>query len=253
MYWRRPGSTRQPSVSTTRFGRALGAALLLACGLSAAGFAGSPAAADSDLVVEAITLRYRSAAAAIELVHPLLSARGTVELQPGENTLVLRDVRQALDRIMPLLREYDQPANLVTFRVQIVSAGAEVDGTQASPRLPETTIRRLQTLLRYENYSLIAMTEFQVQEGLEAAYELSNEYRVEFRLGRLLEDRRIRLEGFKLSRRGTDGDTAPLIHTNVNLNLGRPMILGLARSEESDRALMVIVECRRGEMLLTER
>jgi hypothetical protein len=241
--------------SLPRSGRSayLFAALLVLGVLGAPADARVAEATGSDLVVEAITLRYRSAAGAIDLVHPLLSARGTVELQPRGNTLVLRDVRQAIDRIMPLLREYDQPANLVTVRVQIVSAGTDLEESGARPNLPAATLRRLQTLLRYEDYTLIAMTEFEVQEGLEAAYELSNEYRVEFRLGRLLEDRRVRLEGFKLSRREAKGTTVPLIHTNVNLHLGKPMILGLARSEASNRALMVIVECRRGEMLLTER
>jgi hypothetical protein len=207
----------------------------------------------TDLVIEAITLRYRSAAQAVELVHPLLSGRGTVELQPGGNTLVLRDVPRAIGRIMPLLREFDQPANLVNVRVQIVSASSEPGGSQVGPSLPAAMIGRLQSLLRYENYSLLAVTEFAVQEGLEAAYELSNEYRVGFRLGRLLEDRRISLEGFKISRRLADGEMGPLIHTNLNLNLGRPLVLGLATSESSNRALMVIVECQQGEMLLTER
>jgi hypothetical protein len=31
------------------------------------------------------------------------------------------------------------------------------------------------------------------------------------------------------------------------------MILGLARTESSDRALMVVVECTRGELQLSER
>jgi len=207
----------------------------------------------TDLVVEAMTLRYRNAAQAIQLVHPLLSGRGTVELQPGGNTLVLRDVPRAIERIMPLLREFDQPANLVTVRVQIVSASSEAGGSQVGPNLPAAMMKRLHGMLRYENYSLLAMTEFAVQEGLDAAYELSNEYRVDFRLGRLLEDRRVSLEGFKISRRLAGGEMGSLIHTNLNLNLGRPMILGLAKSESSDRALMVIVECQQGEMLLTER
>ena len=205
------------------------------------------------LVVETMTLRYRSAVGAIELVHPLLSARGTVELQPGGNALVLRDVPQAIERILPLLREYDQPANLVTVRVQIVSASADTGGVRPSPNLPASLLQRLRELLRYEEYSLLAATEFAVQEGLDAGYELSREYRVDFRLGRLLEDRRISLEGFKVSRRAADGVMSPLIHTNLNLNLGKPMILGLARSEASERALMVVVECLQGEMLLTER
>lgn len=210
-------------------------------------------AGDTELVTEAMTLRYRKAVQAVELVHPLLSARGTVELQPGGNTIVLRDVRQAIDRIVPLLEEFDRPANLVTVRVQIVSAGSEPVGLQTGPTLPAGMLARLRGLLRYESYSLLAVSEFAVQEGLAAASELSGDYRVDFRLGRLLEDRRISLEGFKISRRGDDGEMGSLIHTNLNLNLGRPMVLGLAKSESSDRALMVIVECRQGEMLLTER
>lgn len=221
--------------------------------LSAVARAQSTADDGTDLVVEAITLRYRSAARAVELVHPLLSSRGTVELQPGGNTLVLRDVPRAIGRIVPLLREFDQPANLVNVRVQIVAASSGSLGNQVGPRLPMAMVERLQSLLRYESYSLLAMTEFAVQEGLEAAYELSNEYRVDFRLGRVLEDRRISLEGFKISRRRPGGEMGPLIHTNLNLNLGRPMVLGLAESESSERALMVIVECQQGEMLITER
>lgn len=238
-----------------RYGAWAGLAVALALTVMAPVALVAQAGADdtTDLVIEAITLRYRNAAQAVQVVHPLLSGRGTVELQPGGNTLVLRDVPRAIERIMPLLREFDQPANLVTVRVQIVAASSETGGSQVGPSLPAALISRLQDLLRYENYSLLAKTEFAVQEGLEAAYELSNEYRVDFMLGRLLEDRRISLKGFKISRRRGDGEMAPLIHTNLNLNLGRPMVLGLAESESSDRALMVVVECQQGEMLLTER
>ena len=244
--------------SSCRFERSVHAGTLAVSAFLTAWLFWVPAAeaqttrSETDLVVEAITLRFRSATQAIELVHPLLSGRGTVELQPGGNTLVLRDVQQAVDRIMPLLREYDQPANLVNIRVQLVSATPEVEGTQAGPRLAPAMMKRLQELLRYESYALLATAEFSVQEGLEAAYELSDSYRLDFKLGRLLEDRRISLEGFKVSRRSATEGMTPLIHTNLNLNLGRPMILGLARSESSNRALIVIVECQRGEMLLTE-
>ena len=34
-----------------------------------------------------------------------------------------------------------------------------------------------------------------------------------------------------------------LIHTNLNLWLSKPMILGLARTESSTEALMVILTC----------
>jgi hypothetical protein len=208
----------------------------------------------TDLVLEAITLRHRSAAESLALVYPLLSPRGTVELQPGDNTLVLRDVRRAIDRIMPLLREFDQPAGRVRVRVQVVSAGAAPSRPGPAPELSPRVVARLKELLRYQSYTLLARADFETQEGLDAAYELSNEYRIAFRLGRLLEDRRVRLEGFKVSKKLQDtSEMTPLIHTNLNLDLDKPMILGLARTEASERALMIIVECSEGDMRLTER
>jgi hypothetical protein len=208
---------------------------------------------ETDLVVHAITLQYRRASDALETVHPLLSRRGTVELQPGGNTLVIRDVPQAIARILPLVREFDQPAGSVKVKVQIVSAGGDPVPGRRVPELPPEMMERLRELLRYKSYVLMGKTEVEVQEGLDAVYELDTEYRVDFRLGRLLEDRRIGLEGFKISRRLEDGAVKPLIHTNLNLDLNKPMILGLARTESSDRALMVVVECTRGEMQLSER
>ena len=208
---------------------------------------------ETALVVHAYTFEHRPAASAVGLVHPLLSGRGTVELQPGGNTLVIRDVRRVLARILPLLHEYDQPAVKVRVRVQIVAAGSQLPAGGAVPDLPRGIIERLQKLLRYRNYTLLAKTSFEIQEGLSAAHQLSDAYRVDFRLGRLLEDRRIGLEGFKVSHRSGDGALKPLIHTNLNLNMEQPLILGLARTEESERALMVIVECSQGTMQLSEQ
>src|SRR5688572_10452442 len=56
---------------------------------------------DGELVLHAFTLRHRAATEAIQLVSPLLTKRGTVELQPATNTLVIRDTPAALGQIIP--------------------------------------------------------------------------------------------------------------------------------------------------------
>ena len=88
----------------------------------------------------------------------------------------------------------------------------------------------------------------EVKEGLDVTHEVGTEYRVEFQIGRVRADRRVKLSNFKVLRL-TDGVPRQLIHTNLNLWLDRPLVLGLARTESSERALMIIVDCslERGE------
>src|ERR1044071_5002475 len=65
---------------------------------------------DGELVLHAFTLRHRAATEAFQLVVPMLTRRGTVELQPATNTLVIRDTPAALGQIIPALRRYDRPS-----------------------------------------------------------------------------------------------------------------------------------------------
>ncbi|HXT21441.1 MAG TPA: secretin N-terminal domain-containing protein, partial [Thermoanaerobaculia bacterium] len=60
-----------------------------------------PAADDVEIILHVYTLRHQTAGDALGLIRPLLSPRGTVELRPGANTLVLRDTPLALSRILP--------------------------------------------------------------------------------------------------------------------------------------------------------
>ena len=68
---------------------------------------------DEVLVLHAFTLKHQRASDAIPLVHPLLSERGTVELQPGDNTLVIRDSPGALARILPPGHRVILPATVI--------------------------------------------------------------------------------------------------------------------------------------------
>lgn len=194
-----------------------------------------------EVVVHAVTLRYQQAADAVGLVYPMLTDAGTVELQPGGNTLVLRDVRTAVDRILPRLRRFDQPSRSLRIAVQIVSAGAAEAGRGREPQLSPDVLARLRELLRYRSYSLLGRAELEVPEGHATAYEVGEEYQVDFRLGKM-NGRRLNLQGFRVLRLGDDGNLRPLIHTNLNLSLDQPLVLGLAKTESSDRALMVVLQ-----------
>ena len=202
---------------------------------------------DDVLVLHAYTLKHQRASDAIPLVHPLLSERGTVELQPGDNTLVIRDTPGALARILPVLRSFDHAPRPLRVEIMIVKASrSAVSPPMNHSDLPEELTRRLRKILLYDNYDLEAQSLLQPVEGESVTYEIGEGYQVAFRLGTVLPDRRVRLTDFEIARRSPKRGPQELLHTNLNLWLDQTMSLGLAKSEGSREALMVVLTLRDG-------
>jgi hypothetical protein len=224
--------------------------VVLALGLAAPTLAAAqtrPAVPAPRLAVHAYTLRYQPASEALVLVRPLLSPVGRVDLQPGGNTIVIRDTFAALARIVPVLQSFDHPARRLRLQIQMVQAGP----TRVSPPVPatglsEALVRRMREMLRYDSYELLAQAALQALEGDEVTYQIGEDYRVSFRLGTLLADKRVKLHGFRVARAGPAGQSEAerqLIHTNLNLWLGQTMILGLTPDEASQAALLIVLTC----------
>ncbi len=199
-------------------------------------------ASEPSLVLEIFALRHRAAIEALQQVDGLLTARGTVELQPSENTLVIRDTAAAVKAIVARLRDFDRPPRPIRLEIQIVRAG-EPPESPSSPRLAPELERRLRELLRFETFRLLAQAGLEMHEGEPIAYEFGSDYQVRFEPGTLAEDGQLRLRDFIVAR-GTAEEATPLIHTNLNLALARPMVLGLAQTESSEKALMVVLTYR---------
>lgn len=218
--------------------------LILVCGLSVSGAAAWADGDDAELVHYAYSFEHRRASEALQVVLPLISNRGTIELQPGGNALVVRDSIEVVRRIRSQLQAFDSPLDPLRVRVQIVraepAAGTATEG--ASPDLPTGVLNRLRELLKYQSYSLLAGSEFEISEGTRAIHDVGDQYRVDFRLKQLLINERATLQGFELSRPGADGEFASLIQTDLVVELDQPMVLGLAPSEDSDTALMLVID-----------
>lgn len=209
---------------------------------------GAAAGDDGRLAVHAYNLQHQPASEAIELVRPLLSPRGTVELQPGGNTLVVRDSLAALARIVPVLRSFDHPARPLRLEILVVRAERTTVSPPTTSNVPEPLLKRLRSLLRYDTYTLQAQADLLTLEGQQVVFQMGNDYAVRFQLGTLTGERRIKLHGFQIIR-GDDPETVEvLINTNLNLWLEQTVTLALARREESASALMVVVTSRHGEL-----
>jgi hypothetical protein len=222
--------------------------LTAACAAQSRPQQGGPSGNPGDLVLHAYTLKHRKASEALPLVSPLLSPRGTVELQPGTNTLVLRDTIASLGRIVPALRAYDHPARPLTLELYIVRASRSASPELRSD-LPEALTRRLSALLAYNVYEVRAQALLASFEGQAVTYTLSSDYEVSFRVGPVTAPGRVRLSDFRISRRNGRSGPQPqlLIHTNLSLRLDQTTSLGLARNEMSPEALMVVLTLRSGD------
>ncbi|HEV7503993.1 MAG TPA: hypothetical protein VGS07_03710 [Thermoanaerobaculia bacterium] len=219
--------------------------LILSSALTAqpAGKAGA-----AEVVLQAYTLRHQRASDAVALVYPLLSRKGTVELQPGGNTLVIRDVQAALNRIVPVLRNFDHAPRPMRLEVLIVRASRNTGSPQAKHSdLPEQLTKRLHDLLAYDNFEMQAQAHLGGVEGQPVIYELGQDYKVSFRFGTLMDDQRVKLSTFRISRRGEGKPETNLLQTNLTLWCDQTISLGLAKSEASREALMVVLTLRDGD------
>ena len=200
---------------------------------------------EGDLVLHAFTLRNRSAMEALQIVSRMLTKRGTIELQPATNTLVIRDTQASVDQIVPALRRYDRASRPLSLDVYIVRATrTTISGAPVQSDLPEALTKRLRALLPFDNYFGQAEARLSSREGEAVTYTLGGEYEVSFRLGTVVEGQ-VRLSDFRIARLAEMRRTgASLIHTTLVLPLEQTTSFVLARHEGSHEALMVVLTLR---------
>ncbi len=224
----------------------------------------APAARESRIVrgVYAYTLKHQPAHEALAQIRRLLSPEGTVEVQPGSNTLVIRDRKPAIARILPVLQSFDHPPRDLRFDIRIVRAGQSrqvisppIEAAPADSELPEDLVERLRDLLRYDDYQVLAKAAMSSREGEEVTYSLGSDYSVSFRPGTVMAGaagQRLKLEEFRIRKqvenptnKGRRLEPQELFHATLNLWIGRPFSLVLAQDPSRQEALVVAISCRR--------
>jgi hypothetical protein len=224
--------------------------LLWALALTVAVLPAAPQSAPGprDVVTRAYTFKYQRASEAVVMVYPLLSPKGTVELQPSGNTLVIRDTVTAVQKIMPALRAYDHPSRSLRLEIYVVKASRSTVSPQVQRSdLPEELTKRLRGLFAYDSFEKQAQAQLAGAEGQWVVYELGPDYKVSFRFGSLTEDRQVKLSSFRIARREEGKAEAVLLHANLMLPIDHTTSLGIASSESSPEALMVVLTLREGD------
>ncbi len=102
--------------------------------LATVAFADDAAAGAKSLSVHTYSFKYKDAEKAAAMIKLLLSAEGSMSIQPSTNALVVTDRGENLKAITRALVEFDVPPQPFRLIVRLVGA-SRVEGT--SPRTPD--------------------------------------------------------------------------------------------------------------------
>jgi hypothetical protein len=220
------------------------AALLLGTGALPA----APTPSPEPDVVRIFTLRHRKAEAAFLVVRPLLTARGSLVLQPALNALTVRDAGPAVELAARAVESFDVPPRVFAISIALLRAT-----TSPSPRGAPTPVaeqlrgvgERLRKLFSFTDYAPVDEVVVHGLEGEPVSWNVGGSYRIDFLIEAGNGDDIVRLRNLVLARvrrdekgRETVRDVA---RTSINLKLREPFVLGVGREEGGSAALFLVL------------
>jgi hypothetical protein len=212
--------------------------------------AGTALAAEQELRV--FQLHFRPAREAAALVEPLLSAEGSVLLQPSLNAITVRDDPDVLKRVTEALASWDVAPGSYRVRVRVLLASTE----PAPPGKPAPLISgigsELRQLFHFTNYQEVATLQVTASDGSLVEVAAGDRYHLRFTLRGVPQDpERVQLSQLQFSRRDHSVDNVdilhPLIRATVTLAVKQPSVLGGARAENANQALFLVLWAEREE------
>ncbi|MGZ7040544.1 MAG: secretin N-terminal domain-containing protein [Thermoanaerobaculia bacterium] len=196
------------------------------------------------LSVRTFQFKFKQADQAAAIIKPLVSAEGSMSIQPSSNSLVVTDRPDNLKAIIAVLQQYDAAARNVHLSVRLVGASRVPNAAVHEPVPELKDIANELSMLRFNAYERLGDAELQGKEGEPGLVDLSGGYRAEFKFGEYdPASDTIKLNDFRLLKLQND-QLVPLYKASLNLKLGRTVIVG-ATKPQGQRALMIVVVAKR--------
>ena len=217
----------------------LTAILLLVCGIAAA----DPRTPEKPLSVRTFTFKYKDAERAAATIKDLVSAEGSMSIQPASNSLVVTDRAENLRQIAKSLVEFDTPAKPFRLVLRLVSA-ARVDNPPKVGDDLKDVAQKL-SMLRFNAFENVGEANVEAKEGDPGVVDMQSGYRADFKFGEYdPASDSIKVSDFHLSKLQKDQLTS-LLKTTLNLRIGQTYIVGASKAPESQHALMIVLVARR--------
>ena len=193
------------------------------------------------LTVRTFTFKHKDADKAAAAIKSLLSAEGSMSIQPSTNALVVTDRPDNMKAIAKTLADFDAAAQPFRLSVRIVSAA------RGAARVPDSLkdIKDYLAVLPYQSFEKEGDADLHGKEGAPGVVDMPSGYRAEFKFGDYdPASDSLKINDLHISKMQKDQLTS-LLTTSLNLRLGQTYVLGAARAPESKRALMIVLVARR--------
>lgn len=219
--------------------------LLLLVALLTAGAALAEPAAEGAKALPARTfqVKYKAVDRAAAVIKPLLSAEGSVSMQPSSSALTVTDRPANLAAIAAALSEFDSAPRSLKLSIRLVMAG------RGAARTPDE-VRDLAPKLAMIGFTAaesLGQVEIEGHEGESGAVEMANGYRADFRFGDYdPASKTVSVNDLRVSRLDPSVKDQPakdLYKTTLNLKVGQTYIF--ATTKKGEKALVIVLAARK--------
>jgi len=215
--------------------------LFLSLAICGAAFADDLDSSQKSLSVKTFQFKHKDADKAASIVKPLMSAEGSISIQPSSNSVVITDRPENLKAIAAALTQFDTAPQAFKLSVRLVAASRAEGATRTPDELKD--IAPNLAMLRYNVFENLGSANVDGREGDTGVVDLTN-YRADFKFGDYdPSSDSVQISDFKLSKLQGDQLTQ-LLKTTINLKLGQTVILGATKAQ-GQKALMIIVAAKR--------
>jgi hypothetical protein len=193
------------------------------------------------LTAKTFSFKHKQADKAANVIKDMLSAEGSMSIQPAANSLVVTDLPANIKKIASALATFDAPAQALQLSIRLVSASRGTEG-KVDPDLADVASKL--AVLRYNVLESIGTAQASGKEGEPGVVSIDG-YRADFRFGEYdPASDSVQVVDFKLLR--AEGDQlTPMLKTTLNLKIGQTVVIGATKDSKSQRALMIVVTAQR--------
>jgi hypothetical protein len=218
----------------------LASVLLMLTGVA---FADDAAAGAKSLSVRSFTFKYKDADKAAAMIKSLMSAEGSMSIQPSTNALVVTDRAENLKTIVKTLAEFDVPPQPFRVIVRLVGASRGEGGARVTDDTKDIAPKL--AMLGFNVLEDLGSADVAGREGDPGIITLPSGYRADFKFGDYdPASDSLQVSDFRLAKQQSDQLT-PLLKTTLNLRIGQTYIVGATKAPKSQRALMIVLVARK--------
>lgn len=208
------------------------------------------AAAAGDLETRSYRLKFKEIDRAASLIKSVVSAEGSISLQPASRTIVITDRSENLRRIVQMLDRFDVAPQAFTLELKLATAAR---GGEA--KVPEEfkSIASKLAMLGFTQLEKVGESVATGKEGDASTGAPGSAYRIDFQFGSFdPASETIRVNELRVQRVGKPdangiAEVTQLFKTSLNVRLNQETVLGVARDASSNRTLMLVVTARRAK------